>query len=464
MTEFIDVLDSFNLKDIIDKCPYAKNSNHILTDAEYEEAVKDLKRVFCCCISTPEVYMFKDYDSINETAKVSYTSESIAKTKLKKIVIGKSFKKEKPTTLTMWDLFLDNQKLFTVKALKFHSDDPQVFSYFRGYDYNQLEEVKMEIIQPFLDHIREVIANKNEEVYKYILIWIASILQRPAFKTETALVILGHQGTGKNKFFTDIICKLMARYANENVSSIESIVGKFNAVLENKKLLVLNELQSIDANKYLNSDALKSVITDKSININQKNEPERLCENVANLILVSNNNIPIKVEGTDRRYMITKTSDIHRGDFDYFAKLSDGFTPEFYANLFTFFMLYDLKGTNLRRIPETEEKETIKEASMSSYEIFVRDNYDEIKDISGPDLFEKYKQFVVENNYNLCSSKTFIANISEFTGSAKQKWVKGKNTKVYNLKPEYQAQFKKYHEDLEKQIINPEDIEDAMPF
>ena len=462
MSDFIDVVDSFNLLDIINKCPYAKNSNHILTDAEYDEAIQDLKKVFCCCISTPEVYMFKDYDSINETAKVSYTSESIAKTKLKKIVIGKSLKKDKPTTLTMWDLFIDNQKLFTVKALKFYSEDKQVFSYFRGYDYNQLDEVKMEIIQPFLNHVREVIANGNEEVYKYILVWIASILRRPAFKTETALVILGHQGTGKNKFFTDIICKLMARYANENVSSIESIVGKFNAVLENKKLLVLNELQSIDANKYLNSDALKSVITDKSININQKNEPERQCENVANLILVSNNNIPIKIEGTDRRYMVTKTSDCHRGDFDYFANLSEKFTSEFYENLFTFFMMYDLKGTNLRRIPETEEKETIKEASMSSYEIFIRDNYDEINNITGPDLFKKYKQFVEENNFTLCSSKTFIANIKEFTGKAKQKWINGINTKVYNLEPEYLAKFKKYHEDLEKQIIDDEPDPDAL--
>ena len=463
MNATIDVLDSFNLIDIIDKTPYAKSSNQILTDAEYEEAVNDLHRVFCFCVSTPEVYMFKDYDSINEIAKVSYTSENIAKTKLKKIIIGKLIKKEKPTPISMWDIFIDNQKLFSVKALKFYSEDPQVFSYFRGYDYNQLEQVKMEVIQPFLDHVKHVIANDNEEVYKYILIWIASILQKPSFKTETALVILGHQGTGKNKFFTDIICKLMARYANENVSSIESVVGKFNAVLENKKLLVLNELQSIDANKYLNSDALKSVITDKAININQKNEPERLCENVANLILVSNNNIPIKVESTDRRYMITKTSDLHKGDFDYFENLNSSFTSEFYENLFTFFMMYDIRGANLRRIPETEEKEVIKEASMSSYEIFIRDNYESINNITGPDLFNKYNQFVEANKFNPCSSKTFIANIQEFTGKAGQKWIGGKNTKVYNLKPEYHEKFKKYHEDLEKQIIDDDEIdEDAL--
>ena len=217
----------------------------------------------------------------------------------------------------------------------------------------------------------------------------------------------------------------MARYANENITSIDSVIGKFNAVLENKKLLILNELQSIDSNKYLNSDALKSVITDKSISINQKNEPERLCENVANFIMVSNNDIPIKIESSDRRYVVSKTSDKHKGDFDYFEKLSNTFTPEFYENLFTFFITMNIKDYNLRKLPNTIAKEMIKEASMSSYELFVRDHYDEIVDISVPDLFQKYDDFVQKNKFQACSSLTFIANMKQFTGDSKARWVNG---------------------------------------
>ena len=205
--------------------------------------------------------MIKSFDAIEEHPKVSSTSEMIAKQMLKKVIIGKLFRDNKMKPYSLWDLFLDNQLQFTVKAIKFFSEDEQVFSYFRGYDYKELDEVKEELVKPFLNHVHDVIANKNEDVYKYILVWIASILQKPNFKTETAIVILGNQGTGKN-VFTNVICKLMARYANENVTSIDSVVGKFNAILENKKLLILNELQSIDCNEYLNSDALKSVITD----------------------------------------------------------------------------------------------------------------------------------------------------------------------------------------------------------
>ena len=443
----IDIYEKFNLMDIMRKCPYAKE---VLSGENIEQAIDDLKKVFCCCQSVPQVYMIKSFDAIDEIPKVSYTSEMIAKQILKKVIIGKLFRDDKMKPYSLWDLFIDNQIQFTVKALKFYSEDEQVFSYFRGYDYKQLDEVKEELIKPFLNHIHDVIANKNEDVYKYILVWIASVLQKPNFKTGVALVILGNQGTGKN-VFTNVICKLMARYANENVTSIESVVGKFNAILENKKLLVLNELQSIDCNKYLNSDALKSVITDKKININQKNEPERLTENVANFMMVSNNNIPIKIECTDRRYMVTKTSDEKRGDFDYFDNLCDSFTPEFYENLFTFFMMLDVKNYNLRKIPNTDAKETIKEASLSSYHLFAREHYEEIANITGPDLFNLYCEFVDKNKFKSCSNRTFISNIKQFTGEAKPKRIDGKVCKVYNLLPEFYESFKKYNDDLEKQ-------------
>ena len=448
LSESINVFDEFNLIDVRRKCPYADDA----------EALTDLKKCFVHCEHVPPVFMLKSYDAIEELPKVSYTSEAVAKQILKKIVIKKVKKDGKKRPYSCWDLFMDHQLDFTVKGLKFFSEDPQVFSYFRGYDFKQLDEVKKEVIEPFLQHIKEVIANNNEEVYRYILVWIASILQKPNFKAGTALVILGNQGTGKN-VFTNVICKLMARYANENVTSIESVVGKFNAVLENKKLLVLNELQSIDANKYLNSDALKSVITDAKININQKNEPERLTENVSNFIMVSNNNIPIKIETTDRRYMVTKTSDKHRGDFEYFDRLCEGFNQEFYENLFTFFMMLDTKNYNLRKIPTTESKQNIVEASMSSYELFVRECWEEIDDVSGPELFNMYNAFVERNKFASCSSRTFITNIKPYTGEVKYKRINGKGCKVYSLLPDVREKYKRMNEELEKHIIDdvPED-------
>lgn len=115
---------------------------------------------------------------------------------------------------------------------------------------------------------KNIISDGNKELYEYILSWFSFILQKPSGKTGVAMVITGSQGTGKN-VFTNVLCKLLGVYANPNVNVIENIVGKFNTNLENKKLIIWNELTSSDANKYLDSDRLKSVLTEDRVEVNQ---------------------------------------------------------------------------------------------------------------------------------------------------------------------------------------------------
>ena len=107
----IDIYEKFNLIDIRNKCPYARE---VLSDEKIEEAIDDLKRVFYYCESVPPVYMIKSFDAIEEHPKVSYTSEMIAKQMLKKVIIGKLFRDNKMKPYSLWDLFLDNQLQFTV--------------------------------------------------------------------------------------------------------------------------------------------------------------------------------------------------------------------------------------------------------------------------------------------------------------------------------------------------------------
>ena len=158
----INIYEEYCLIDIMNKCPYAKD---LLSDDNINQAVNDLQRVFCYCQQVPPVFMVKSYDAIEEHSKVSYTNEAIAKQILMKIIIGTAFRDNKPKPYSLWNVFMEHQLKFTVKALKFFSEDKQVFSYFRGYDYKQLDEVKKEIIEPFLNHVKNVIANGNDEIY-----------------------------------------------------------------------------------------------------------------------------------------------------------------------------------------------------------------------------------------------------------------------------------------------------------
>lgn len=52
----------------------------------------------------------------------------------------------------------------------------------------------------YLNHIRNIICNRNDELYEYVLSWMAHAVQFPASRPETALVLQGGQGTGKGFF------------------------------------------------------------------------------------------------------------------------------------------------------------------------------------------------------------------------------------------------------------------------
>jgi putative DNA primase/helicase len=164
------------------------------------------------------------------------------------------------------------------------------------------------------------------------------ILQNPGSKTETTFIIIGEQGTDKNKFFTDVISKLFGRYAISNENTINKIIGRFNSSFENKILVICNELQSLDKAKHLNTYCLKSLITDSPCTIESKFVNSPAIESVSNFIFVSNNYLHIKIENGDRRYVIFKTNDSCKNNFEYF----DGYIKHFRLNSIIHYIIFSL--------------------------------------------------------------------------------------------------------------------------
>jgi hypothetical protein len=159
---------------------------------------------------------------------------------LKNITVGSYTNKSGESSVNLYDLFKIGSDISSVKnqflvtGVKFYSKDPNYLSLFQGYPYvddtNTLYN-NHNIIKPFLDHIFNIISDHNNDLYTYILNWISYLLQNPGSKTETAFIIIGEQGTGKNKFFTDVISKLFGKYAIANENNINNIIGRFNSSL-----------------------------------------------------------------------------------------------------------------------------------------------------------------------------------------------------------------------------------------
>ncbi|KAA6381304.1 MAG: hypothetical protein EZS28_023172 [Streblomastix strix] len=95
-----------------------------------------------------------------------------------------------------------------------------------------------------------------------------------------------------------------------------------------------------------NMDALKSIITEDSCVINEKYVPKHEVENVMNIMIVINNIYPLKIDNSERRYVVCECSSVHRGNLVYFTNL-------------------DISQFNPRNIPMTQAKKDIIKASIS---------------------------------------------------------------------------------------------------
>ena len=415
----IDLNESFNLSTLRTKDYRLKGCNGINING----FINDLKRCVAVINSAEMVFVVKDYDGVKDTGKLTFLTDKGFERLMKSINLGYYMKDGKKKQVNAYSIYCEgtNKNYLMKNGMRFYDEREDIFSYFNGYDYKLLPEVNTDKIAPFLNHVKEVIAKNNEELYEYIINWFAYILQNPAGKTETVLLITGKQGTGKN-IFTNVLCDLIKKYSNNNMTNIDYLVGKFNASIENMKLIVCNELSSVETNKYLNHDALKAVINEKEAVINQKNMPARTTENVVNLIMVSNNFNSAKVELGDRRYVVIEVSDKYKGNFEYFENLCKSFDNDFYNNLFTFFMKRDISKFNLRKIPMTAEREELIEASKSSYQLF----YEEYSDafVDGwvcSNCYQAYVRFAKENNFCVCASNTFGAKMRDFVERKRKK-------------------------------------------
>ena len=362
----IDLQDSFGMIDIRSKAEKNSYKNK-------KEVVEDLSRVIRFIESDQMMFIQKVYDTYSKKWKISFVNDGNMTKSLKLIKLWNNDGK----TLNAYDVFTENMSKLSVNGVKFNSNDKNIFSMFHGLKYKVLDSVNESVIAEYLRLIYDVIADSNEEIYNYIINWVSFVIQNPGVKTETALVLKGLQGIGKNTF-TDVLAEMLAGYSENNVTEIGELTGNFNSVVEAKMLIVLNELKNVGDDRLANFNSLKSIITDKLIRINEKNQPRRTSENVANFIFVTNNSFPVKIEAGDRRYVVLMCNGARKNDLDYFSRLWKSFNEEFYENLTTYFLKRDIKDFNPRKIIMTEAKQNLIEASRPPIDIWICEHYNEL--------------------------------------------------------------------------------------
>jgi hypothetical protein len=93
-------------------------------------------------------------------------------------------------------------------------------------------------INPILNHIKEVICDNNEEVFVYVIKWMAHLFQKPFEKPRVAIGVRGERQIGKGVIFDDLLKNLLneMEYIITDFSCIDRTVN--NNIEIRDKLLI----------------------------------------------------------------------------------------------------------------------------------------------------------------------------------------------------------------------------------
>ena len=156
-----------------------------------------------------------------------------------------------------------------------------------------------------LDMLRHMCSGDThpDELYQWVLRWIAYPIQHPGAKMKTTVVVHGPQGTGKNAFF-ECVMSIYGRYGR--MIDQNALEDKFNDWASGKLFLLADEVVA-RSDVYHVKNKLKSFITGDWVRINPKNIAAYDERNHANIVFLSNESMPVVLEQDDRRHCVIWT-------------------------------------------------------------------------------------------------------------------------------------------------------------
>ena len=161
----------------------------------------------------------------------------------------------------------------------------------------------MQIVDVFTKHVKEVWANNDDIVYKYILSWLAQIIKTPYKQTGVAILLQGGQGSGKTLPCDILQERVFGLNLAGTSSGLGSLTQRFNKQAMGKILRIVNELSIVEPGSFTASfDKMKSLITDRRVEVEQKGLEHIEIENFTNFIFTTNHTNAVPLEADDRRY------------------------------------------------------------------------------------------------------------------------------------------------------------------
>ena len=162
-------------------------------------------------------------------------------------------------------------------------------------------------------------AKKWEEFLDYMFVnehectevkrWCATLIARPDLRIGYGMLLISEkQGIGKTTLGAHVLAPLVGMQNVGFPGETDIANSSFNEWMANKRLIVVNEIYS--GHSWKAYHALKPVITDRDVTVNQKYMRQYTIENWCHVLACSNSMRALKMENDDRRWFYPEVSEV----------------------------------------------------------------------------------------------------------------------------------------------------------
>jgi putative DNA primase/helicase len=226
-------------------------------------------------------------------------------------------------------------------------------------------------VEPFLQLGRFLTSRASDDsdeadnIFHWLMCWLAYPLQRPGAKLRTPIIMHGDEGAGKN-FFFECVLEIYGRYGA--LVGQDELEDKFNDWRSGKCMVIGDEVSSRQELVH-NKNRLKALITSPTVQINPKNLPRREERNHINIVFLSNELQPLALDNSDRRYLVIYTPRMRERAF--YERLKDWRERGGTAALYHYLLHYPLADFDpYAPAPLTQAKLDLIDLNLKSAERF----------------------------------------------------------------------------------------------
>jgi hypothetical protein len=298
---------------------------------------------------------------------------------------------------------------------------------------NEEEEINNEDVDFLKNHIKSL-CNFDENIFTYVLNWLATFFQFPK-KKLTMLHFISQEGIGKG-MLVEIMNKMIGVNKVLITANPEEIFGRFNSIMIDKYFVVLNECCISKIAQY--DTQLMSLVTDIKLTINTKFGQPFVYDSYAKFWAYANTNTTTLPKENSRRDVYIRCSDVNIGNVEYFRKLRDIPESAIYG-LYKFLMERDVSSWNHEvSIPKTEYMTEVIDAYRPIEDDFFRSHVvQKIKlgtrteNVTAAELYKLFLTWKEDNHINRdvthITPKKFMLNITLKYGNNKEAYGDGRD-------------------------------------